>query len=159
MMRLRKLRGILLLLPVLLAIAGPALGAIDVYHFNTIQQQDRFHKLTEQLRCPKCQNQSIASSDADIARDMRQQVADMILKGRSDKDIVQYFVDRYGSFVTYKPPFDAHTAILWLGPGLLLLAGILVIVRLVRRASRQADDVDDAGSGDGGERDKSGGQR
>lgn len=137
---------ILLLLPLLpLCLAAPARGAIDVYHFESTQQQDRFHKLTEDLRCPKCQNESIASSDAPIARDMRRQVADMIRAGKSNDDIMQYFIDRYGSFVTFRPPFTAHTAILWVAPGLLLLGGLGLIILLVRRASRRADSEDEGG--------------
>lgn len=125
--------------------AGPALGAIDVYHFDTVKQQDRFHTLTEQLRCPKCQNESIASSNAPIAADMRRQVAAMIRDGKGDQEVMQYFIDRYGSFVTYKPPFNAQTAILWIGPGLLLLGGLVLIVVLVRRASRRAESDDEGG--------------
>ncbi|WP_101674965.1 cytochrome c-type biogenesis protein [Alloalcanivorax mobilis] len=123
----------------LLAFALPALAAIDVYPFDSDAQQDRFHRLTEELRCPKCQNQSIADSDAGIARDMRERVARMLRDGRSDEEIVQYFVDRYGDFVSYRPPLNARTVVLWLGPGLLLLGGGLAIVVLMVRASRRAD--------------------
>ncbi|ASK33506.1 cytochrome C biogenesis protein [Alcanivorax sp. N3-2A] len=123
----------------LLAFALPALAAIDVYPFDSDGQQDRFHRLTEELRCPKCQNQSIADSDAGIARDMRERVARMLRDGRSDEEIVQYFVDRYGDFVSYRPPLNARTVVLWLGPGLLLLGGGLAIVVLMVRASRRAD--------------------
>lgn len=123
----------------------PARAAIDIYHFDSVAQQDRFHKLTEELRCPKCQNESIASSSAPIARDMRRQVADMIAAGKSDDEIVHYFVDRYGSFVTYRPPFTARTAILWVGPGILLLGGLGLVIVLIRRASRRPLDEDEGG--------------
>ncbi len=123
----------------------PARAAIDIYHFDSVAQQDRFHKLTEELRCPKCQNESIASSSAPIARDMRRQVADMIAAGKSDDEIVRYFVDRYGSFVTYRPPFTARTAILWVGPGILLLGGLGLVIVLIRRASRRPLDEDEGG--------------
>lgn len=138
-----------ILLPLwLLAGTGVAHAAIDVYNFHTTQQQQRFHKLTEQLRCPKCQDESIASSNAEIASDMRHQVATMILQGKSDKQIMQYFIDRYGDFVTYKPPFNAHTAILWLGPGLMLAGGLGLVLVLIRRASRRADDEPADGGGE-----------
>lgn len=143
-----KRSGIFLLLLCLmgsLAVTTPAWAAIDIYHFDNTAQQDRFHKLTEELRCPKCQNESIASSSAPIARDMRRQVADMIVAGKSDDDIVRYFVDRYGSFVTYRPPFTARTAILWVGPGILLLGGLGLVIVLVRRASRRPLDEDEGG--------------
>lgn len=116
-----------------------ALAAIDVYQFDSPQQEDRFHRLTEELRCPKCQNQSIADSDADLARDMRDRVHGMIVEGKSDDEIVGYFVSRYGDFVSYRPPVNARTSVLWLIPLLMLLGGGVLIVRLLRKASAQAD--------------------
>lgn len=131
-----KLRLALLLV---LLIAGPTLASIDVYRFDSTAQQDRFQRLTKELRCPKCQNQSIADSDAGIAQDMRERVARMIREGSSDAEIVDYFVDRYGDFVSYRPPLNNQTMILWLGPGLLLMFGGLAIAVLMVRASRRAD--------------------
>ncbi|MQX53393.1 cytochrome c-type biogenesis protein CcmH [Alcanivorax sp. PA15-N-34] len=125
-----------------------ALAAIDVYQFDSPQQEDRFHRLTEELRCPKCQNQSIADSDADLARDMRDRVHGMIVEGKSDDEIVGYFVSRYGDFVSYRPPVNARTSVLWLIPLLMLLGGGVLIVRLLRKASAQADQQD---SNDDGE--------
>ncbi|MGB2248971.1 MAG: cytochrome c-type biogenesis protein [Alcanivorax sediminis] len=119
-----------------------ALAAIDVYQFDSPQQEDRFHRLTEELRCPKCQNQSIADSDADLARDMRDRVHGMIVEGKSDDEIVGYFVSRYGDFVSYRPPVNARTSVLWLIPLLMLLGGGVLIVRLLRKASAQADQQD-----------------
>lgn len=141
-----------ILLPLCL-LAGAAHAAIDVYNFHTTGQQRRFHKLTEQLRCPKCQDESIASSNAEIAADMRNKVASLILQGKTDKQIMTYFIDRYGDFVTYKPPFNAQTAILWLGPGLMLAGGLGLVLVLIRRAGRRGDDeppadgTDDRGAG------------
>lgn len=122
-----------------LLLASPLRAAIDLYQFDNTEQQDRFHRLTEELRCPKCQNQSIADSDAEIARDMRERTARMIREGRSDQEVVNFFVDRYGDFVSYRPPVNERTAILWMGPLGLLLLGVLAIVLLVRRASRRAE--------------------
>ena len=122
--------------------AAPSWAAIDIYQFDSDAQQDRFHRLTEELRCPKCQNQSIADSDAEISQDMRERVARMIREGHSDEEIVTFFVDRYGDFVSYRPPFNPRTAILWVGPLTLLLLGGVGIVLLVRRASREAEEDD-----------------
>lgn len=122
-----------------LLLASPLRAAIDIYQFDNTDQQDRFHRLTEELRCPKCQNQSIADSDAEIARDMRERTARMIREGHSDQKVVNFFVDRYGDFVSYRPPVNERTAILWMGPLGLLLLGVLAIVLLVRRASRRAE--------------------
>ncbi|HEX5677307.1 MAG TPA: cytochrome c-type biogenesis protein [Alcanivorax sp.] len=123
-------------------IAVPSWAAIDIYQFDSDAQRDRFQRLTEQLRCPKCQNQSIADSDAEISQDMRERVARMIREGRSDEEIVAFFVERYGNFVSYRPPFNPRTAILWVGPLTLLLLGGVGIVLLVRRASREAEEDD-----------------
>ncbi|GAA5136317.1 cytochrome c-type biogenesis protein [Alloalcanivorax gelatiniphagus] len=127
------------LLLLTLVLAAPLQAAIDIYQFDTTDQQDRFHRLTEELRCPKCQNQSIADSDAQIARDMRDRTASMIREGHSDQEVVDFFVTRYGDFVSYRPPVNERTAILWMGPLGLMLIGVLAIVMLVRRASRSAE--------------------
>ena len=128
----------------LLMLSMPAFAAIDVYQFDNEQQEQRFRILSEELRCPKCQNQSIADSDAGIAQDMRTRVHTMILEGKSDEDIVDYFVSRYGDVVSYRPPVNAGTSILWLGPILLLLGGAVLIVILLRNASRKAAADDEA---------------
>ncbi len=131
----------------LLMLSMPAFAAIDVYQFDNEQQEQRFRILSEELRCPKCQNQSIADSDAGIAQDMRTRVHTMILEGKSDEDIVDYFVSRYGDFVSYRPPVNAGTSILWLGPILLLLGGGVVIILLLRNASRKAAAEDERSQG------------
>lgn len=131
-----------------------ALAAIDVYQFENEQQEARFRVLTEELRCPKCQNQSIADSDAELAQDMRDRVHGMIREGKSDAEIVDYFVSRFGDFVSYRPPLNAQTSVLWLIPLLMLLGGAVLIVWLLRRASARADLNDDAAGsekGQGGE--------
>ena len=125
-----------------LLLAAPLQAAIDLYQFDDTAQQDRFHRLTEELRCPKCQNQSIADSDAEIARDMRERVARMIREGRSNEEIVQFFVARYGDFVSYRPPVNERTAILWVGPVALLILGGLGILLLARRAIRRVEEDD-----------------
>ncbi|MCH8543491.1 MAG: cytochrome c-type biogenesis protein CcmH [Alcanivorax sp.] len=130
---LRRWLILLISVPVL------AFAAIDVYEFDTPEQEARFRSLTQELRCPKCQNQSIADSDADISGDMRMRTAEMIREGHTDREVVDFFRERYGDFVSYRPPFDATTLLLWLGPGIVLLAGGILIVRLLRRANAAAD--------------------
>jgi cytochrome c-type biogenesis protein CcmH len=96
-------------------------------------------RLAEQLRCLVCQNQTIADSNAALAVDLRAQIREQIAAGRTDHDIVDYMVQRYGDFVLYSPPFKATTALLWLGPALLLLIGAAVLGRnLALRQQRQA---------------------
>lgn len=124
----------------LLLILLPAmtLAAIDVYQFDSAEHEQRFRGLIEQLRCPKCQNQSISDSDADIAQDMRAQVATMIRDGRSDDEIVDYFTERYGDFVNYKPPVNAQTLILWAGPVVVFVLGFGLVLVQIRRAKALA---------------------
>ena len=116
-----------------------ASGAVeDIYQFDSVADEHRFRELLVQLRCPKCQNQAIADSDAPISQDMREQVASMIRDGRSNEQIVDYFVERYGDFVNYEPPLTPQTLILWLGPMLAMLGGALLVGLQMRRARRIA---------------------
>lgn len=131
-----------ILLVLLLVFSAPLAAAIDVYQFENPAQEERFRALLDQLRCPKCQNQSLSGSDADIARDMRERIAHMIREGHSDEEIVEYFVARYGDFVNYRPPFRAETALLWIGPGIVFLLGAMLVIVQVRRA-RDADEPED----------------
>ncbi len=100
----------------------------------------RVMALSAELRCLVCQNQTIADSNAGLASDLRDEIREMMRKGQSDQQIVAFMVDRYGDFVLYRPPFKAATALLWLGPLLLALAGIVALfVRLARRRRAVAE--------------------
>lgn len=134
---MKAVRNTLLLLSILLS--ALSFAAIDVYQFESVEHEQRFRGLIEQLRCPKCQNQSISDSDADIAQDMRTQVASMIRDGRSDDEIVGYFTERYGDFVNYKPPINAQTLILWAGPVFVFIVGFVLVLVQIRRAKRLAE--------------------
>lgn len=106
----------------------PASAAIDVYEFESAAQENEFHELTATLRCPKCQNNSIADSNAELAKDMRQKAFEMLREGKSKQDVVDYMIARYGNFVTYDPPLMLSTVILWLGPVLFIVIGFTVLV-------------------------------
>ena len=110
-------------------LAAPASGADAVPTDQDTVAAARAVKLSEQLRCLVCQNQTIAESNAELAVDLRRQVKEQIAAGRTDAEIVDFMIARYGDFVLYKPPFKATTALLWLGPVLLLLIGALVLTR------------------------------
>lgn len=97
-------------------------AAIDVYDFDSPQQEAQYRGLVEELRCPKCQNQNLAGSDAPIAQDLKQKTYDLIKDGRSDGEIRVYMQERYGDFISYKPPVRPSTWILWFFPPLLLIA-------------------------------------
>ena len=125
-----------LLLPLL---AGAS--AIEPLPFESEAERQRFKALVEELRCTVCQNQSLADSDADLAGDLRREVFTQMRAGRSDTEIREFMVARYGEFILYNPPLAAHTLILWAGPGVLL--GIAIIVALVTvHKRRQRLDVE-----------------
>ena len=93
-------------------------------------------EITAELRCLVCQNQTIADSHADLAVDLRRQVRQMLLEGKTKQDVLDYMTARYGEFVLYRPPLNDSTALLWFGPALLLVGGIGVLVMVLRRRSR-----------------------
>jgi cytochrome c-type biogenesis protein CcmH len=124
------LSGVMLALAATMAcaqVSDPAPLRFD----NAIEEQ-RFHALVTELRCVMCQNQSLADSNAQIAHDLRREVLVLMRQGKSDADIRDYLVARYGEFVLYKPRIEGKTWLLWFGPALLLLAGGLVVARVVR---------------------------
>lgn len=106
-----------------------AFGAIDALNFSSSQQEDDYHSLTQELRCPQCQNNNIADSNATIAVDMRGKVFELLQEGKSREEVVKYMVDRYGNFVTYDPPLTPATVVLWGAPIILILFGILFVFR------------------------------
>lgn len=93
----------------------------------------RYETLTEQFRCLVCQNESIADSNADLAADLRREVRDLLLAGKTDQQIAEYMTARYGDFVLYKPPLQTNTFVLWLGPLLILLVALGVLLRILRQ--------------------------
>ena len=95
--------------------------------------------LSRELRCMVCQNQSLADSDAPLARDLRRELYELMQSGRSDGEIKTYLTERYGDFVLYRPPLDRRTWWLWFGPGVLAVIGLVAVVLIVRRRRRPAD--------------------
>ena len=100
----------------------------------------RMTRITAELRCLVCQNQTIADSQSGLATDLRQQVREMLQRGDSEQQIIDYMTARYGDFVLYRPPLKRSTALLWFGPALLLIAGVFTLIVVLRRRSRLADD-------------------
>ncbi|MDO4897391.1 MAG: cytochrome c-type biogenesis protein CcmH [Moraxella sp.] len=124
------------------ALSTPSFGSIQIHDFKSAEDEARYKALIEELRCPKCQNQNLAGSDAPIAVDLKNQTYQMINDGRSDTEIRQYMFDRYGDFISYKPPVRPSTWILWLFPPLLLVVlvlGWLYKARQKRTTSEQVD--------------------
>lgn len=117
-----------------------AFAAIDALDFDSPQQEMDYRQLTQELRCPQCQNNNIADSNATIAVDMRTKVLELLQEGRTKPEIVDYMVERYGNFVTYDPPLTPLTLVLWVVPSLLILLGISLILRRkskIRELQRQ----------------------
>ncbi len=126
-----------LLLCVLAGFAYCGWANIDAYTFSSPQQEARFRHLTEELRCPRCQNESLAGSDAPIARDLKDRTYLMLQEGKSDAQIRQFLIARYGDFVSYRPPLRPSTLILWWGPWILLAGVGLLLWSHIRRKNRQ----------------------
>lgn len=112
--------------------------AIDPLPFKDRAEEVRFQQLTRQLRCLVCQNQDLADSDADLAKDLRKQVFDLMRSGKSDAEIKQYLVARYNDFVLYDPPLKPGTWLLWFAPFALVLIGAIVVLRILRQRARLA---------------------
>ncbi|CUB03047.1 cytochrome c-type biogenesis protein [Marinomonas fungiae] len=122
-----------------LGVWGGAAIAMEVLEFQTPEDQERYRVLTEELRCPKCQNQNLEDSNAGIAVDLRSQIYAMVNDGKSNQEIIDYMVARYGEFVLYRPVHDSSTAVLWYGPFVLLLVGGLIFILVVFKNKRQSD--------------------
>lgn len=118
----------------LLILASGVHAAIDAYEFDSEEQRHRFLEFTRELRCPKCQNQNLADSNAPIAGDLRHELHRLLVEGRSDPEIVEFMVSRYGDYVLYKPPVERRTWLLWLAPVVMLGGGIVVLAGLLQRA-------------------------
>jgi len=124
----------------LVALAALVLGATTAYAVDPTQLpdpalQERYLALTHELRCMQCQNEAIADSPVSLAADLRREVRDMLLAGKSDEDVRNFMVARYGDFILFRPRFNARNAWLWMAPGVLLLIGALVFVRIVQQRS------------------------
>ncbi|MBA4501028.1 cytochrome c-type biogenesis protein [Marinobacterium marinum] len=114
-----------------------AQATIDAYEFSSEENEQRFHELTNVLRCPKCQNQNISDSDAPLAADLRREVYRMLEEGEANDGIIDFMVTRYGEFVLYRPKVNATTWLLWYGPFVLLAIGLIVVVLISRNRRRQ----------------------
>ncbi|MGF1525992.1 MAG: cytochrome c-type biogenesis protein CcmH [Candidatus Competibacterales bacterium] len=128
------MRGLALGLLLALGVSGPGMAAVtDVFEFDSPAQQEQYYQLVDELRCPKCQNQNLKDSNAPLARDLRHKVHELLTAQRDPQEIKAYMVERYGDFVTYRPPLRADTALLWFGPAVAMGAALLAMGVWVRR--------------------------
>jgi cytochrome c-type biogenesis protein CcmH len=121
-------------------LAMPALAVIETYEFSSPQLEQRYHTISQELRCPKCQNQNIADSNAPISQDLRKLLYQQLEAGASDDEILDFMVARYGEFVRYRPKLGGATAILWAAPLLLLIAALAVLLMTLRSRAGESSE-------------------
>ncbi len=135
------MRFVTVTLAALMLVPAVALAIDTGKAFDDPELQARYENIIEEVRCLKCQNQSIKDSNAFLADDLRREIRRMLNEGMSDQEIYDFLVERYGDFALYRPRFSGKTLVLWLAPALLLLGGILLIVNIIRR--RMTMPIDD----------------
>lgn len=123
----------------LIMVSLSANAVVEPKTFSSEELLDRFQVLTKELRCPKCQNQNLADSNSLIAADLSDEIFQMLEQGKTDQEIIDFLVVRYGEFVMYRPPLKKTTLALWLTPGLLALIGLIIIWFIWRRQRRVAE--------------------
>jgi cytochrome c-type biogenesis protein CcmH len=114
---------------------------IETFKFDSPETEKVFHKLSEELRCLVCQNQNIAESNAELARDLRLEIYTMLKEGKSEEEIVDFMVQRYGDYVLYRPPFKPMTWLLWFGPVIVFILGLVFVVRFMKSQSSATQPV------------------
>ena len=124
--------------------AAPVLQAapIETYTFESPEQEETFYKLSDELRCLVCQNQNIAESNADLAKDLRREIYNMINEGQSEEQIIDFMVQRYGDYVLYRPPMKPLTWLLWFGPAIVFLFGVYYAIKRFRSVSTDVPQSD-----------------
>jgi len=143
-MSLRSSSGWPMLLALMLLFAAGIARAVDPIELEDPLLQQRYRALSHELRCMQCQNQSIADSPVGLAGDLRREVRELLVAGKSDDEIRTWMRNRYGDFILFRPVFSARTAWLWLAPGVLLVLGLGIAVRVIRqRAAVAAGGRDD----------------
>ena len=114
----------------------------DTYSFDNPVTETRYRALIKELRCPKCQNQNLADSNSQISIDLRNEVYRMLKEGKADMEITNYMVDRYGEFVLYRPRVSSLTYVLWFGPAIFILIGVIVVITIARKKSTSDNEVE-----------------
>ena len=126
----------------LVFISLSSFSAIEVHEFDNEVDRKRYQTFIEEMRCPKCQNQNLAGTNSPIAEDLRRELDFMIKDGRSDKEIVDFMVERYGEYILYRPRLSSATILLWSAPVLLLVFGVVMLLLIVRKRRRVEGSTD-----------------
>lgn len=137
--RFRALLAGLILLSMLSGIPG-AVAQVDTFEFDSEEQQQRFRKLSNEFRCPMCQNTNLTGSTGGVAEDLRREIHRMIQDGLTDAEIEQFMFERYGDFIFYRPRLRTETILLWFGPLIFLLVGGFVAFGISRRAKKLGEE-------------------
>ena len=130
---MKKITATLSLLVLLTSSLFSVYAAVEVKQFKKPEHEQRYKKLINELRCVVCQNQNIADSNAELAKDLRKQVFKMIKAEKSDDEILEFMVTRYGDFVLYRPEFNSMTFLLWVGPFIIFIIGLTILVSFIRQ--------------------------
>lgn len=120
----------------LLFLSCSSFAAIEVHEFDSDVDRKRYQTFIDEMRCPKCQNQNLAGTNSPIAEDLRRELVFMIKDGKSDKEIVDFMVERYGEFILYRPRLSPATILLWAAPVVLLVFGVILLLVIVRKRRR-----------------------
>lgn len=128
------------LLTVTLFAFSASASPVETHEFKDQESQARYNQLIKELRCPKCQNQNLADSNSQIAVDLRQEVYEMVQQGKAEHEVADFMVARYGEFVLYKPKVSKLTYILWFGPAVFLLVGVIIVVFILRQKKTTKDE-------------------
>ncbi len=129
-----RLSAVILLILSSLAVSVQA--GVEVRKFSSDEQERRYHKLIDELRCLVCQNQNLADSDSQLAQDLRDKVYQMVTTDKTDQEVANYMVERYGEYVLYNPPLNSITSILWIGPIIGLLVAIFLLLYNIARRNK-----------------------
>ena len=135
---------LILLIVVTFSLSSVA-APVETFKFDSPETEKVFHKLSEELRCLVCQNQNIAESNADLAKDLRLEIYTMLSDGKSEDEIVDFMVQRYGDYVLYRPPFKPMTWLLWFGPAIAFAFGLVFVVRFMKSqaSKKQVESLSD----------------
>lgn len=134
---IRAIHSFLAALLISITLASATFAAVELKQFKSPEAEKDYRDLIYELRCLVCQNQNLADSNADLAVDLRRQTFEMIQGGSSKQDVVDYMVERYGEFVLYRPPFTASTLLLWIGPFVILIAGMVILIRMIKSKKQE----------------------
>lgn len=143
------MKRLALILSLLLWWPAASMAIDNELAFEDPVMQARYEKLGRELRCLVCQNQTVADSNAGLAKDLRQQVKELLEQGKTDQEILDYMVARYGNFVRFTPPLNHETILLWSAPVIFIVGGLLIAVVVVRRRASMPLDLDDVSEGNG----------